>query len=249
MIHKYTILEKHIPRVITQLREQNMIPLFDYIRENCKKTYITHFKLSKLQENYSDYPFAIKLSSFGYNITHLKALYALNSKLYVDAESLKTLRKDNEFIYKCWDNNLHIGKTYQMYRKSAFSELKNDLRFYGNNFPIKLVRGAYYHSDSGIKLFPTKADTDEQYNNSIKWLQDNDIKNVLYATHNEHSLSLLKENSNIAHLYGVRDDLSKKYAQNNTVYKYVPFGKYHETLPYLFRRLMENRSMIGHLVI
>ena len=46
---------------------------------------------------------------------------------------------------------------------------------------------------------------------------------------------------------GMSDSLSINLAKYNKTFKYVPYGSYIESIPYLLRRLNENKSLITHL--
>ena len=176
MVFGYSVLESQVPSVIKLLKSKNITPILDYAREHCKQHSFTQSKILSMQ--HYNVPVAIKLSSYGRDYNAISSLYDLNKQVYVDAESLRTLRPDNKFIRQCWSKNIYIGKTYQMYRKNALLDLKHDIHYYGNEFPIKLVRGAYYWKDKGRHLFTNNEQTDDNYNNAIEWLQKNEIKNV-----------------------------------------------------------------------
>ena len=65
------------------------------------------------------------------------------------------------------------------------------------------------------------------------------------ATHNERSIlhAYTKNTYDItfAQLMGMRDDLSHQSAKRGyTTYKYIPFGPFLETVPYLIRRAYEH---------
>ena len=49
-----------------------------------------------------------------------------------------------------------------------------------------------------------------------------------------------------AQLMGMSDNLSKQIAIENKMFKYVPYGKLYESLPYLMRRFYENIEMIQY---
>ena len=68
---------------------------------------------------------------------------------------------------------------------------------------------------------------------------------MICATHNEYSidkaLSLNNTNISYAHLMGMSDSCSLKLAKNGYhMLKYVPYGAFKDTFPYLTRRLFEN---------
>jgi proline dehydrogenase len=199
-----------------------------------------------------------------------------NSKILIDAEN-HTIQDQiyditNNLIAKYNKDEVNIYKTYQMYRWDTYDILKKDLEKY-NNLGIKLVRGAYLNQDTKYGyIHDNKYYVDKDFNNAIRLYFDNykyNNSNIILATHNldsvNYSLKLYnKSNSNIinnlnnnynldnrlkyAQLMGMGDILSSKLVEKNMeVYKYLPYGNFHETIPYLIRRLYENYPMIPHL--
>jgi proline dehydrogenase len=173
----------------------------------------------------------------------------------------------NQQIFPC------IYKTFQMYRNDSFQDLKD----YVNKFPyggIKLVRGAYLEEDKDTgKLFTNKQETDDNYNNAIRYLadynsftnldviNDNNIitpevinNNILIASHNKESCRLaahynFKEDKfQFAQLLGMSDKLTQELNKKHVTYKYIPYGPLDEAIPYLTRRLQENAHMIKHML-
>tara|TARA_Y100001980_G_C14357044_1_gene166199 strand:- start:193 stop:687 length:495 start_codon:yes stop_codon:yes gene_type:complete len=156
-------------------------------------------------------------------------------------------------------NNTNIFKTYQLYRNDYLGILENDLkkqRDYSIGF--KLVRGAYYNQDKIHNiLFNTIEETHVNYNEGIRLFIENFKLHdkLICATHNENSvkyaLELIKQknltNIEFAQLMGMSDNMSSKLSNNYTVYKYLPYGDFKDTLPYLIRRLYENYPMIMNI--
>jgi proline dehydrogenase len=113
----------------------------------------------------------------------------------------------------------------------------------------------YYNSDKKTnKLFKFKHETDKSFNDAIKLfnLKNNHKHHMVVASHNNESLNIIKDlshpNISIAHLLGFSDELSIEFAKKGyNVYKYLPFGYYNDTLPYLTRRLYENYPILMHL--
>lgn len=81
---------------------------------------------------------------------------------------------------------------------------------------------------------------------------------VVIASHNEDSMALMAQEVvkqglkpderlvDFATLYGMSDHASLALAQRGyNVCKYIPFGPVHDVLPYLLRRMQENRGFIG----
>jgi len=155
-----------------------------------------------------------------------------------------------------------IYRTFQMYRNDSFQDLQD----YVNKFPyggIKLVRGAYLeeNKDTG-KLFTNKQETDDNYNNAIRYLADYNTlinpeiinHNILIASHNQESCQLaghynFKEDKfQFAQLLGMSDNLTQELNKKHMTYKYIPYGPLDEAIPYLTRRLQENAHMIKHML-
>jgi len=163
-----------------------------------------------------------------------------------------------------------IHNTYQMYLVDGLKRLNEDLQamqakkiFLG----VKLVRGAYIESERqrAIEMkypspvFDKLELTHESYNKGVSTLIEN-VRHcsVLIATHNEESVKLayqkmkqLQIASNdpriyFGQLYGMCDHISYGAAQQGlSVCKYIPFGPVGEVIPYLTRRMQENKGLIG----
>lgn len=136
---------------------------------------------------------------------------------------------------------------------------------------LKLVRGAYIHSEKNRQtvIHKTKMDTDNNYNAGITYciksilednLNKNSIGHLVVASHNGESLKLATdlvqkssaENTNrpnicLGQLLGMADsvtyDLIMKDKVDNVI-KYVPWGPPLETKEYLLRRLEENGDAV-----
>jgi proline dehydrogenase len=151
-----------------------------------------------------------------------------------------------------------------MYRMQAMQDLMKDVQRF-DTIGVKIVRGAY-HDSNDVRLFRNKADVDANYNDAIEYLHNtvfatSTTKNVhvCFATHNKYSVdtalhqaSSLPKTSNIsfAQLLGMGDDVSQHIKNNNyKVFKYTPYGSLCETYPYLFRRLIENKSILQHVLV
>ena len=102
-------------------------------------------------------------------------------------------------------------------------------------------------------LFNKIEETHENYDEGIKqFIKLNKSQDkLLCATHNQNSvkLALNLDNTNgkieYAQLMGMSDNLSNEIIKNNkTVYKYLPYGNFNDTLPYLIRRIYENYPLI-----
>ena len=197
-------------------------------------------------------------------------------KIMVDAEDNDFYIKSdyNNIVESMLENfnkdNVNVYKTYQMYRKDSLDLLKYDInRSYINNYYIgyKLVRGAYYFKDKDKNiLFNNIFDTHSSFDYaSLLILNEMKLKDrLLLATHNENSINsmvnLTENNPNpmirkqsrhtisYSQLLGMSDNLTNKLANKKLkVYKYIPFGNFLETIPYLTRRLYENLDILKYL--
>ena len=273
LVNKFTCSENQLTSMIRSLKRRNLLPILDYTNENFRNHKNNFNKISQLIRYHPNNLIAVKLSSL--DITnnrkqsedYLHKLTELaidnNSKILIDAENYIIQDDINDLSikfmkeYNC--EKVIIYKTYQMYRKDTLNILKNDL-LQSRNFFIgyKLVRGAYYNEDYKYNiLFDNIEDTHYNYDLAIKlFSENNNLKDKLIcATHNENSVNLAIEeiknnklnNIEFAHLMGMSDKLSNKLAKNYVTYKYLPYGNFRDTLPYLIRRLYENYPMIFYL--
>mmetsp|Transcript_8338 Transcript_8338/g.12130 ORF Transcript_8338/g.12130 Transcript_8338/m.12130 type:complete len:567 (-) Transcript_8338:776-2476(-) len=147
----------------------------------------------------------------------------------------------------------------------------------GYHFGAKLVRGAYIESERkravGLKynspVHDTLHNTHTCYNNAMNLLLSYQPTQhisapskieVMIATHNEISVQnaiqymgenrIPKDKVHFAQLLGMSDNLSFPLGkQNYSVFKYVPYGKVKEAIPYLLRRAVENRDVIKNNAI
>ena len=164
--------------------------------------------------------------------------------------------------------------TLQMYLAGSSDLLAMEERLaaeHGYRLGLKLVRGAYIHSEKDRSVIhKTKEDTDKNYNQGITYClesilahQGNTsvIGHLVVASHNAESLSLTtrklaepvyasnsnKSNIVLGQLMGMADNITynliKEYKIDNVI-KYVPWGPPLETKHYLLRRLEENGDAV-----
>lgn len=232
--------------------------IFDYVKEGNPKQHLLHHQINilGLQETIHSMH-AIKLSSL-YNPNLIHYLDEYNSiairngnKILIDAENVEQQNMINHYSNYCIEKYPQVFyKTYQMYRVDSLQLLEQDLLKHPN-YGIKMVRGAYYNEDkkTGL-LFQTKEETDQHYNDAIHLLSkyNND---VIVATHNKSSCEIAlsyDKKFKYAQLLGMNDTLSDFLRKNgNDVYKYIPYGNWRESIPYLTRRLYENIGMIKYM--
>ena len=180
----------------------------------------------------------------------------------VDAVSMKLMRTMNT---KSDDGsasrNAAVYKTYQMYRQDSVEQLKRDIATAereGFVLGAKLVRGAYLNADKGKPgvLFETKEETDESFADGLAFAL-NKIKEkknenapagvkILLATRNKDNIQSAlghSEDVQFAQLMGMDDEVTLSLLnEGERVAKYFPYGKFTETLPYLWRRFLERAS-------
>jgi proline dehydrogenase len=197
--------------------------------------------------------------------------------IYLDAECNKYNEIEQKIYDKLLRiynrDRVYLYKTYQMYRRDSMETLVNDINI-SRSIPIhlgiKLVRGAYLEKDkkTGV-LFDTKEQTDQQYNLALEYVLEqintNSHLKLLVATHNNKSIDLVLNKKillarqiefarqarqiEFAQLLGMNDKASKLIHENGyKVYKYVPYGSYLETYPYLMRRFYENYQILQHML-
>lgn len=270
IINRFTIRKSQIPYMKKQLKHQNLKMILDYTNESSVNHRKNYLEMMDLIEKYPKNYIAVKLSSldvFSQNRveTYLQNIvetaYKHDSKILIDAENFliqdRIEKMSTQFMKQYNQNGVHVYKTYQMYRIDSYPLLEHDLKKNRDYFlGIKLVRGAYYNQDFVHNiLYRQIHETHENYNKGIHLFKNfaKEKDRLMCATHNEKSLEMATthishEQLEIAHLLGMSDKKSKELAKENyNVFKYIPYGNFKDTLPYLIRRLHENYPMITNL--
>lgn len=273
-VQRFTCSYKQLNIILQKLESRKMKPILDNINEYYNKN--NYYNIKKSIKKYPNNYFAVKLSSLGLQkipddkvYSQLDYLCKLaiknNSKVLIDAENYLIQDQindiSNNLIETYNDKSVNVYKTYQMYRNDTLDILHNDFDKY-DYLGIKLVRGAYENMDRKYGyIHDNKWLADRDYDRAIKLFFSKDNNhNIILATHNEesvyYSLELLNKSNQkylynrvkYAQLLGMGDNLSNYLVDNNMeVYKYVPYGKFHETIPYLLRRLYENYPVAMHI--
>jgi hypothetical protein len=259
-----------IKNKIQELQSQNLYPIIDYIKESSSnnqsinQTILEYIKLSELEQ--IDY-IALKLSSLNFNEQKIDYLINIlinkDKKIMIDAEedSNHNIINDitDKLIYKYNKKDINIYKTYQMYRKDGYNTLNYDIHNI-NNLGIKLVRGAYYNQDyNSGKLFTNKKETDYAFENAMKLIFNNNSLHAFICTHNYYNINqmitYIRNNKNdsakIAHasLYGfIKNDTKEIVKSGITTYKYLPYGNFDDSIPYLTRRIYENPKILFYML-
>jgi proline dehydrogenase len=158
----------------------------------------------------------------------------------------------------------NVYSTIQFYRKDSLQQLRelvDDCTKHHYVAGLKLVRGAYMHDESiaGNRdlLHNTKEDTDESYNDGIRFCMEHLGKiGMLFATHNETSVHTVLEHMEektipprnpfvrIGQMYGMRQDITFNL-HGVCVTQFIPYGPKDSLFGYLVRRGIENTSALN----
>merc|ERR1712046_22770 len=138
------------------------------------------------------------------------------------------------------------------------------------HFAAKLVRGAYMAAETiraeeeGVPspIHSSIENTHGCYDSSVRALFQSRLESgskaeVMLGTHNqasiEKAIQFIEDNcdgdgnqvgAHFAQLLGMRDNLTYALGKGGyNAYKYVPYGKVNEVLPYLIRRAQENSDV------
>lgn len=263
LFNHYTAGEtiKDLHNKITLLKNQNIYAIGDYIKEFSKdkeETIKQYQDLCLIDE--LEYV-AIKPSSFNFDYNKINYIVSIfldnNKKILIDAEDSKNHLIINDIIKKLAFTNLdgdnyHIYKTYQMYRRDSLLNLKKEAL--ANNLGIKLVRGAYLNTDRNLpEFFNVKKNTDVAFRNAMNFIIEANIPSFI-CTHNLEDIKYMidiKPGKNIKHasLYGfINNETNQIIKSGIKTYKYLPYGKIDDAVPYLLRRLNENPNILKYLL-
>jgi len=274
IVNRFTCSKQQLIYIKKIINNRNMRAIMDYTNENYQDHKSNFNEISKLVHRFKNETIAVKLSSLNVDNqpdveNYLDQIMNIsvknNNTVLIDAEDYKIQDKinsiTNNFMEQYNRDKLRIYKTYQFYRNDYLDIMKHDIlkpRDYKIGF--KIVRGAYYNQDKKYNiLFDTIDQTHDNYNAGIS-LFCSHFKpgdKLLCATHNKDSIDLAvqyikdKKLDNViefAQLMGMSDKQSHRLAQEKyTVYKYIPYGDFKDTLPYLIRRLYENYPMVMNI--
>ncbi|XP_033748165.1 hydroxyproline dehydrogenase-like [Pecten maximus] len=163
--------------------------------------------------------------------------------------------------------------TYQNYLKGMDDYMKTDLSYihsHGVGFGTKLVRGAYIDKERRLArelgypdpTNPSHVATSDTYHKSMYIMLDNIAadprkSSAIIASHNEATVSKavkrirdLQINPQcgsvfFGQLFGMCEHVTFTLSEMEMpVYKSIPYGSVQDTLAYLSRRAMENRSVL-----
>lgn len=260
--------ELNLLKQISYYKKYNVSPILDYIAEhNTSASSVNKYVRTKceIMEKFNHSHHSLKLSSINFSIESLKCiLHQANDtqcKILIDAEDFKSQKRiDPITSHMIRDQQFDhlIYTTYQMYRKDMLAKLSDDLYMFkslGLQHNIKLVRGAYMFQDLHRNiLHDTKKTThcvyDQTVDNLLDYIQTNSNVNVMIASHNKNSINKIKNitDDRISHAFLMGMEDHEMLTNKVTKFVHVPFGPYHKTFPYLFRRLIENNFLIDELM-
>jgi proline dehydrogenase len=192
--------------------------------------------------------------------------------IYIDAEDTVT----NQMVYPVFKTvfgkhrDMVPGIVVQGYAKGASGVIEDLLAFSklrGNRIAIRLVKGAYWDSETGraaeyrqpSPLFSHKTSSDFNYEAlTSRLLESVDLCIPAFASHNIRSLAhamacaeslrLSPQQFEFQMLYGMADEIAAAVSELGYLVRiYTPLGDAVSGMGYLVRRLIENTSNEGFL--
>ena len=201
-------------------------------------------------------------------LTLAKKARAANISITVDAEESERLEMSLDifaavFTHPDLSGWSGLGLAVQAYQKRALPVIRWLAGLAENQrgkIPLRLVKGAYWDSEikraqenglSNYPVFTHKSATDLSYLACSQLILSRpDVFYPQFATHNAHTLAAIYHSGKqhpgyeFQRLHGMGEPLYHEIieAQNWQIpcRIYAPVGHYHELLPYLVRRLLEN---------
>lgn len=193
---------------------------------------------------------------------------AANISVTVDAEESERLDMSltifaNVFTAPEFNSWPGLGIAVQAYQKRALPVIRwlaSLSEIHHKRIPLRLVKGAYWDSEikraqeNGLSRYPVftnKSATDVSYLACSQFLLSRpDVFYPQFASHNAHTLAAIYDSGRQHHGY----ELQRLHGMGEALYNeiieqqkwqipcriYAPVGHYHELLPYLVRRLLEN---------
>ncbi len=157
-----------------------------------------------------------------------------------------------------------FGLAVQAYHKGAPDVIDHVIglaRTYERRLQVRLVKGAYWDTEirhaqleghEGYPVFTRKSNTDLSYLRCAqKMLRNRDVLYPMFGTHNAHTVAAIvevaqsdgsQEGYEFQKLYGMGDAIFNHLISDPdvNVCVYAPVGPFHDLLPYLVRRMLEN---------
>lgn len=217
-----------------------------------KSVYLNDLYL--LNKNLNGVEIAIKPSSFDFNLSLIKPIIQEKKNIWsFDAEESWSKKKYHNITNLMIDYyGLNIRKCYQAYLIDEKKKLMNDIDRFGSNYCIRLVRGAYHKLEikkSTGAVYNKKEYTDKQFRDMMHFLVQEVDNPIMIATHNKDDLLWLKNNINKNNFERIKiGQLMGIGSNDKNVVKYLPYGNLKDAIPYLTRRLYENKSMITYII-
>ena len=193
---------------------------------------------------------------------------AANISITVDAEESERLEMSLDifaavFTHPDLSGWSGLGLAVQAYQKRALpviSWLAALAENQHSKIPLRLVKGAYWDSEikraqenglSNYPVFTYKSATDLSYLACSQLiLSQSDVFYPQFASHNAHTVAAVYHSGKqhpgyeFQRLHGMGEPLYHEIIENQHWHSpcriYAPVGHYHELLPYLVRRLLEN---------
>ncbi|MGZ5050742.1 MAG: bifunctional proline dehydrogenase/L-glutamate gamma-semialdehyde dehydrogenase PutA [Methylobacter sp.] len=226
-------------------------------------------KLSALCPRYEPLQHALAVRELSHKLLALaRAARKANIMLTIDAEESERLDMSLDvFAAVFTDADLGgwpgLGLAVQAYQKRALPVIRWLARLaktQRRKIPLRLVKGAYWDSEikraqelglADYPVFIRKSATDVSYLACAQcMLSEPDAFYPQFATHNAHTvaaINLLGQHHpgyEFQRLHGMGETLYREIIEarkwNIPCRVYAPVGVYHELLPYLVRRLLEN---------
>lgn len=275
-IYRAFVGGRSIEDVLTRVQQLKWIPIFDRAKEGntCNESVNADYRriladIERIADNGKPSFVAIKPSTFGMHprkytmVTEIaKKANSCGTELLVDAETSASTYVEDRMVDTIYSSGIEVYKTYQMYRTDGITRLMKDLHE-KKITKFKIVRGAYmnFERQRGI-LLPSKRYVDKTYDAVTfsllsRMMEDQNLK-LMVATHNKDSidkvLAIIAVQPDVAtrvhfaQLLGMSDHTTQLLLEKNlNVCKYVPYGEFRDTFPYLFRRLLENYKVLNYI--
>ncbi|MFZ2312900.1 MAG: bifunctional proline dehydrogenase/L-glutamate gamma-semialdehyde dehydrogenase PutA, partial [Methylobacter sp.] len=201
-------------------------------------------------------------------LTLAKLARAANISITVDAEESERLEMSLDifaavFTHPDLNNWSGLGLAVQAYQKRALpvihwlAALADKQQ---GKIPLRLVKGAYWDSEikraqenglSDYPVFTHKSATDVSYLACASVILSRpDVFYPQFASHNAHTVAAIYQSAKqhpgyeFQRLHGMGEPLYREIIENQhwqiPCRIYAPVGHFHELLPYLVRRLLEN---------
>lgn len=162
-------------------------------------------------------------------------------------------------------NYRFFGCVVQAYLRDSFADVQDLINFSkerGTPFTIRLVKGAYWDSETieakqkgwDIPVYLNKAESDANYEKCINYIFDHyktirvavashNVRTIAAAIVKAESVGIPKNAFEIQMLYGMAEPIKKSLADMGyRVREYAPVGDLIPGMAYLVRRLLENTS-------